>query len=214
MAGDEEAAPAWLAELLAAQNQHIAQLMGAVTGAQAGREAARTAVGAAAAVVGPMAPCILGKDKIRRYKKWQDWIKDAENKMKFIGAVTSEQKLGFLRSCAGPELTELWEKEARIRYEAEEEAGVLQPAHTYEQVLEETKKTLLKVVSRDRAVIDLFRMEQGNKGFMEFLGQVEDQTNLCSTWERLTIDDLKMQMAKHEGLLENLSIRSVVSTVI
>ena len=44
MVGDEEAAPAWLAELLAAQNQHMAQLMGAVHGVQAGREAARTAV--------------------------------------------------------------------------------------------------------------------------------------------------------------------------
>ena len=111
--------------------------------------------------------------------------------MKFIGAVTSEQKLGFLRSCAGPELTELWEKEARIRYEAQEEGGVRQPAHTYEQILEETRKTLLKVVSRDRAIIDLFRMEQGSRSFMDYLSEVEDQSQLCMTWEPLTGDDLK-----------------------
>ena len=65
--GKAEAPPAWLAALLAAQNQHMTQLMGAVQGAQAGREAARTGVGAEAALVGPMAPCVLGKDKIRRF---------------------------------------------------------------------------------------------------------------------------------------------------
>ena len=38
----------------------------------------------AAAVVGPMGPCSLGKDKLKRPKKWSDWKKDAENKMRFL----------------------------------------------------------------------------------------------------------------------------------
>ena len=39
----------------------------------------------AAAVVGQMGPCMLGKDKLKRPKKWTDWHKDAENKMRFLG---------------------------------------------------------------------------------------------------------------------------------
>ena len=45
----------------------------------------------AAAVVGPMGPCVLGKDKLKRPKKWSDWKKDAENKMRFLGVTESVQ---------------------------------------------------------------------------------------------------------------------------
>ena len=38
----------------------------------------------AAAGVGPMGPCSLGKGKLKRPKKWSDWKKDAENKMRFL----------------------------------------------------------------------------------------------------------------------------------
>ena len=150
------------------------------------------AAAGAAAVVGPMPPCRLGKDKLRRFKNWSDWIKQAENKMKFILMRTDEQKMTFLRSCAGPELTEFWDKEARIKFEENEVNGVMQPAHTYKEVLEETRKTLLKLVSRDRAIIDLLRMEQGSKSFMDFLSEVEEQERLCRTDEQIiTSDDIK-----------------------
>ena len=39
----------------------------------------------AAALVGQMPSCHLGKNKLKRYKKWKDWIHDAENKMAFMG---------------------------------------------------------------------------------------------------------------------------------
>ena len=55
----------------------------------------------AAAMVGPMGPCVLGKDKLKRPKRWTDWHKDAENKMRFSGITNSVQKMNFLRSCAG-----------------------------------------------------------------------------------------------------------------
>ena len=32
-----------------------------------------------------MGPCVLGKDNLNRPKKWSDWKKDAENKMRFLG---------------------------------------------------------------------------------------------------------------------------------
>ena len=60
----------------------------------------------------------MGKDKLKRPKKWADWHRDAENKMRFSGITDGGRKLDFLRSCAGPELTELWDKEVRVIYEA------------------------------------------------------------------------------------------------
>ena len=65
-----------------------------------------------------MQHCHLGKDKIRRYKRWGDWIQDAENKMKVLQITMDQAKIGFFQSCAGAELTEFWTKEARIRFEA------------------------------------------------------------------------------------------------
>ena len=110
-----------------------------------------------------MVPCSLGKDKIKRYKKWKDWIGDAENKMKFIGTMSDIQKISFLRSCQGADLTELWEKEVRIRFKPGEEVnGQREEAHTYGQLLYKTKKVLLKVVSIDKAIIDLFWLDQGS----------------------------------------------------
>ena len=138
-----------------------------------------------------MGPCALGKDKLKRPKKWSDWRKDAENKMRFLKIEEDEQKLKFIRSCAGAELTEFWEKEVRARFEAKEEEGARVSAHTYEQVVEDTKQTLLKLVSKDRAIIDLLRMEQGSQGFMDYLAEVEDQLHLCHNWESLTGEDMK-----------------------
>ena len=51
--------------------------------------------------------------------------------------------------------------------------------------------TLLKLVSRARAIIDLLRMEQGSRGFMDFLADIEDQMHLCHSWQQLTSEDLK-----------------------
>ena len=143
-------------------------------------------------MVGPMGPCVLGKDKLKRPKRWTDWHKDAENKMRFSGITNSVQKMNFLRSCAGVELTELWEKEVRVVFEGTREGEVEVPAHTYEQAVESTKLTLLKLVSKDRATIDILRMEQGGRGFMDFLADVEDQMHLCHSWEALKGKDMKM----------------------
>ena len=61
------------------------------------------------------------------------------------GITDSDQKMNLLRSWARAKLTKLWEKELRLVFEAtrEEEAAV--PTHTYEQVVESTELTLLKL---------------------------------------------------------------------
>ena len=188
------------------EHQTYADTMGVQMTAEQFRQLLATIVGnggggggqaaGAAAVVGPMQHCHLGKDKIRRYKRWGDWIQDAENKMKFLQITTSQAKIGFIRSCAGAELSDFWTKEARIRFEdipADQPRGVLaQDAHTYDQIKDESKKSLLKMVSRDRAIIDLLRLEQGTRNFIDFLSEVEDQEHLCRT-EEMPLNSHDMQ---------------------
>ena len=180
----------------------------------------------AAAVVGQMPPCRLGKDKLKRYKKWKDWIADAETKMSFLAMTTDERKLNFIRSCGGTELTEFWQKEAFIRFSAipaDPDSGTAaQPAHTYQELLQETKTTILNLVSRDRAIIDLLRLEQGHKSFMEFLAEVEDQEYLCRTDEkRLTGNDLKRmsliagmkdRTLAEKAIAENFNLQKVIQS--
>ena len=106
------------------------------------------------------------------------------------------EKKNFLRSCAGAEPTTFWEKEARIRFTAvpaDQERGIeAADIHTYLQVLEESKGPLPTVMRRDRAVIELLRMGQGSRNFMNFLAEVEDQEYICRVDERPTTgDDLK-----------------------
>ena len=153
------------------------------------------AVGAAS-VVGQLAPCTLGRNKLKRFKKFVDWTSDAESKMNFLGIRDNDQKINFIRSCAGPELTQFWEKEARVRFEsvqANQDLGIeALDAHTYAEIITESKNTLLKIINPDRAIIDMMRMTQGDKTFMEYLAVVEDQEHLCrADEERITGDDLK-----------------------
>ena len=92
--------------------QQLNQLITALTGGGWGTQAA-----GAAAVVGPMQPCHLGKNKIKRYKRLEDWIQDAEKKMKFLKMTSNTEQIGFVRSCYRAELTDFWTNEARIRFD-------------------------------------------------------------------------------------------------
>ena len=85
----------------------IQELIAGVLAGEGGGAAGAAGPMAAAAMVGPVGPCILGKDKLKRPKRWADWHRDAENKMRFSGITDGGRKLDFLRSCAGAELTEL-----------------------------------------------------------------------------------------------------------
>ena len=112
--------------------------------------------------------------------------------MRFIGITNSIQSMNFLRTCAGAELTELREKEVRVVFEATREGEVEVPAHTYEQVVESTKLTLLKLVSKDRAIIDLLRMEQGRRGFMDFLAEMCHSLTSAAPCPRDGLDQLAL----------------------
>ena len=87
-------------------HQQLQDLIAAVTAGAAGGAGGAAGTISAASLVGPMGACTLGRDKLKRPKKWADWLREAENKMRF-GCITGEdRKWAFLRSCAGPELTQ------------------------------------------------------------------------------------------------------------
>ena len=172
-------------------NEQLQDLIrGVIAGAARGAGGATGTI-SAASLVGLMGACILGRDKLKRPKKWADWLREAENKMRFGGITEGSRKCDFLRSCAGAELTELWDKEVRVVYEATREGPDRVEADTYNLVVKNTTATLLKVVNRDRAIIDLLQMEQGSRTFNEFLADIEDQTHLCHSWEKLMPEDMK-----------------------
>ena len=90
------------------------QLLAAVTAGLA----TPTAGAGAAAVMGRMGPCDLGRDKMKQFKKFKDWHREAFAKITLLGLTTDQQKINFLCSCAGQELTDFWEKQAKIIWEA------------------------------------------------------------------------------------------------
>ena len=63
---------------------------------QALKPAAPTVSAGAAAVVGRLGPCELGRDKLKRYKRFMDWVGEAESKMRLLGITTSDQKASFV----------------------------------------------------------------------------------------------------------------------
>ena len=108
------------------------------------RPASPRAGAGAAGMVRRLGPCELGRDKLKRYKRFLDWLSEAESKMKLLGITDYEQKVNFVQSSGGPELSTFFEKEARIRWEASADPELA--AHTYEEVVAESKRAFLKYV--------------------------------------------------------------------
>ena len=108
-----------------------------------GGEGGAAGTAGAAAKEGPMEPCALGKDRLKRPMIWTNWHRVAENKMRLMGINDNVRRINYLRRCAGAELTKIWEKEERMGIEANREGEAAVPAHTYEQVVEDTMMTLL-----------------------------------------------------------------------
>ena len=75
-------------------------------------EAAGGASQGAASAVGPMEPCNLGIDNVKILKDFQDWYKEAEAKITYMGITEDTRKVALLESWAGRTLIK--EKEARI----------------------------------------------------------------------------------------------------
>ena len=119
--GDEPPQPAGPAPVMTpAQFQEYMERLPGLWAAQAAAAGGGGAAGGAAmvqpgagaaAAVGQLGPCHLGRDKMKRYKKWGDWLKEAKSKMEFLAITENSQKTAYIRSCAGAELLTFWEKD-------------------------------------------------------------------------------------------------------
>ena len=65
-----------------------------------------------------MGQCNLGVDKVKRYKRFSDWMKWVEAKIDFMGIAIDKHKISLLRSWAGLELLVYWERKEGIRLQA------------------------------------------------------------------------------------------------
>ena len=145
------------------------------------------AAGGQASAVGPMMPCNLGIDKIKRLRQFNDWMKEVESKMEFMGVTQDKQKRSLLRSWAGRELLNFWEKEVRIKFTATEEIPARDGAaaipavaeDSYDTIITKTRTEILKHVNRDRSIIDLLNMKQGDETWMQFISELETAADLC-----------------------------------
>ena len=206
------------------------QLQDLIAGAVAGAiQLGGGGAGAGAAAAGNLQPCVLGRDKTKRYQAFLDWMTQAEAKMAFLGIQVGAKKVAYIRSNAGPELTIFWEKEVRARFAdiaiaGDAQAGrAAQAVHTYEELIALSKGEMLSMVNRDRAVIDLLRMSQGDKSAMEFVAAVEDQARLCradtepikeTDLSRMAlIGGMKDRSLAEKALAENYELKTTIDTM-
>ena len=53
-----------------------------------------------------LGPCDLGRVKMKQFKKFEDWHREALARMTLLDLTTDQQRISFLRSSAGQELME------------------------------------------------------------------------------------------------------------
>ena len=168
--------------LMTAHGQQTQQLLVA-----ARAEAPDEALGGAA--VGRLQPCILGCGNMKRFKKGNNWVKDAKIKMEYLGITWNNRKLAYIRSQAGT--AQLLGEEAKDkmgecggRRGSRIDAAM---AHTFQELIDQTRTTLLEIVNRDRVVIDRIKIKLGDKSVIEFFAEVEDQVKLTrANMEQIT----------------------------
>lgn len=208
-------------------NQLLAALPGIIAGG--GQGAGQQALGAASAV-GPMGHCNLGIDKSGRLKRFNDWMKGAQAKIDFMGLTTDKQKISLLRSWAGPELLTYWEREVGVRFEdipRVEAVGDIpaipaQGAHTYQDMLKDTRAEILKHVNRDRSLIDLLHMRQTSESWMAFIHDLEEAADLCQLETRpftrgdairvAALAGMKDRNLAEKALAEQYTLKTLIST--
>ena len=166
---------------------------------------------------GPMEPCNLGIDKVKRLKNFQDWCKEAEAKITYMGITEDTRKVALLKSWAGRTLLNFWEKEARIQFvtipriEAAggQEAVPEIPADTFDNIIKKTKAELLKHVSRDRSLTDLLQMKQGEDTWMHLISDVEDAADLCRLDTKPLTREDAIRVAALAGMRDRLLAEKV-----
>ena len=146
-------------------NKQFKQMLTKIVGARQEGAGGQTQVGGGesnAAVIRPMQPCTLGVDKTRRLETFGDWIRECQVQMDFMNITNDGRKIALIRSWAGPDLMNFWDKEAWINWVAiqGQDGNVETPADTFNQIIEKTKAEIKNHINKDRAMIELISTKQ------------------------------------------------------
>ena len=97
-----------------------------------------------------------------------------------------------------------------------------QAAHTYQDMLKDTRTEILKHVNRDRSLIDLLHMRQSSESWMSFIHDLEEAADLCQLEIRpFTRDDairvaalagMRDRNLAEKALAEQYTLQTLIST--
>ena len=127
-----------------------------------------------AAALGHMRQLDMGPDKMRRLKKFNEWLEEAENRMTYIGINTDEERISLLRSWGGQDLVNFMKLHAKVLFEPIPVPGEADtPKDTYAQIVTKIRTELQRLVNRTLAMHELFTTKQGNRPWLEFYADIE-----------------------------------------
>ena len=107
-------------------NEQLQQLIAAIQPQQPQRQQK------SAAVLGHIKTLDLGCEKMRKLKKFNEWLEEAENRMVYIGANTDEEKVTLLRSWGGTDFVNFMKLNAKVLFEPTR--AVLEPEGEEQEV--------------------------------------------------------------------------------
>ena len=157
-----------------------------------------------AAALGHMKQLDMGPDKMRRLKKFNEWLEEAENRMTYIRINTDEERVSLLRSWGGQDLVTFMKLHAKVLFEptpSAEEGEPDTPKDTYAQIITKIRAELQRLVNRTLAMHELFTTKQGNRPWLDFYADVETKAqnlefdNIPYTHKNAVKDALTMGMS-------------------
>ena len=173
--------------------------------------------------LGPFAPCSLGKNKMTKLTKFEEWLEEAENRMEYIGNQEDKDKIILLKSWGGSELTDFIKTRVDLvttGRPADGDQPAVEPA-TYPQVIEKIKIELRRLVNRTMAMHDLYNTKQGSKSWMDYIHELEKKAKVLDFARRpYTMDEAVKDAAirgmtdaklSEKALAEDLDKDSLVS---
>ena len=145
-----------------------------------------------AAALGHMRPLELGSDKMRKLKIFNEWLEEAENRMKYLGVNTDDEKISLLRAWGNSEIVTFMKLHAKVRFETVPAIGDQPeiPKDNYDQIVTKIRGVLQKMVNRTLAMHELMTTKQGNRTWLEFYTDLETKAqNLDFDTTRYTHKD-------------------------
>ena len=130
-------------------------------------------------MLNPMAPCILPADKMLQLTRFETWLEEVENRMRFMGITDAQKKLSLLRSWGGEDLVKFMKTHAKVRFEETPAVGTTAaiPADTYDEAVKKIKDEFRKLVNRTMAMYQLMNTKQGDLPWMDYIKILEDKAH-------------------------------------